>query len=536
MKALVYLMLTQAKNRILSLKRKPGLLILYIFLAAIIIGSAVIVIIFGSGSSKTSFADERILFLILSGIGLLYLYSFILSGLSTGSSLFTMPDVGLLFVAPISSKKILMYGLLSTMGKSMLGSLFIFYQIGNLKNSFNYGFREIFALFTIFAILLLFCQLLAIGIYIFTNGSNSRKNVVKGLLYSLFGILLLSYLIIQKQEQTALFETLMRIVVSEGFGYFPVAGWTVMLFIGVVQISVFKIIMALALFVIMGVIILILLTAGKADYYEDVLLSTETVYHIKSAAKEGRSIPQAGRKKIKVKDNTMGLGKGRGAMAIFYRHMLEHKRKSRLIFIDSYSVFMMVGAGVAGYNFLIKAAPDAVYYGVLSIAVYFQYFTTVMGKLRQELSKPYIYLIPDSSLNKVFAASITSLLKPCVDGICIFAVLAVTSRHNILECAFFALAYAASGAVFTGMTILYQRVLGGQPNLLAKAFIGLGLLVLVMGPAIGASVIAAFLLPDWLSFLFTLPYSFVCILFSVLLFVLCGNLIDKSEYSGSASK
>lgn len=536
MKALAYLILIQAKNRILSLKKKPGLLILYIFIAAVVIGSTVVVVFYGSGSTKKSFADERILFLILSGVGLLYLYSYIMSGLSTGSSLFTMPDVGLLFVAPISAKKILIYGLVSTMGKSMLGSIFIFYQIGNLKNSFNYGMKEIFTLFIIFAIMLLFCQLLAIGVYIFSNGSNKRKNIVKALLYSLFGLLLLAYFIVQKLEQTELFEILMRIVDSEAFGYFPVAGWTVMFFKAVVHNSILKLIIALALFAIMGTAILILLTAGKADFYEDVLLSTETVYQIKAAVREGRSIPQTGRKKIKVKDNTMGLGKGRGAMAIFYRHMLEHRRKSRLIFIDSYSVFMMVGAGVAGYNFFVKAAPDAAYITILSITIYLQYFTTIIGKLKLELSKPYIYLIPSGSLSKVFAASISSLLKPCVDGICIYTVLAVMSRNNIFECMFFALAYAASGAVFTAMTVLYQRVLGGQPNLLAKAFIGLGLFVLVMGPAITASIVAALILPDWLHFLYTLPYSLVCILFAVIIFVLCGNLINKSEYSGSSAK
>jgi putative exporter of polyketide antibiotics len=157
---------------------------------------------------------------------------------------------------------------------------------------------------------------------------------------------------------------------------------------------------------------------------------------------------------------------------------------------------------------------------------------TIMGKLRLELLKPYIYLIPETSLKKVFTASLTSLLKPCVDGVCIFAVLAVTGGKDVLTCFFFALAYAASGAVFVGMTILYQRVLGGQPNKAVQMFIGMGLLFAVMAPSIGASVAAAFLLPKELSFLCMLPYTGFCLLFAVILFVTCGNLIDQAEFTG----
>jgi len=532
MKALAYLLLTQIKNRLLSLKKKPGLLILYCFLALFVIASFVIMIVFAGDAPRTEFADERIIYLIIAAMGLLFVYSHVSSGLSTGSSLFTMPDVGLLFVAPVSPKKILFYGLLTTVGKSLLASIFIFYQIGNLKNGFDYGFKEISMLFIIYASMVVFCQLIAIGIYIFSNGNTARKKLVKAITYSLYGVLVLSCLIIQRQQQTGMLESVFRLVASEGFGYFPVAGWSVMLFSGVTTNAPVKIIISVAFFLILGTVIIILLTSGKADYYEDVLLSTETNYQLRTAAKEGRNLSQIAGKKIKVKDNAVGIGKGNGSLAIFYRHLLEHKRKSRLMFIDGYTVFMMILFAVVGYNFRVKEAPEAAYYGVLSVAIYFQYFMTVMGKLRQELAKPYIYLIPDSSLSKVFAASITSLIKPAVDGCCIFAVLAVASGNNIMECVFFALAYAASGAVFVGMTILYQRVLGGQPMIVAKVFIGMGLSLLIMGPSVGASVVAAILLPDSLRFLCTLPYTVCCILFAVVLFVACGNLIDKSEYTG----
>lgn len=532
MRALAYLIITQVKNRIISLKRKPAFLILYGFIALMVVISLVAVIASGNHMSEVRVADERILFMILSALGLFYLYAFTISGLSTGSSLFTMPDVGLLFVAPISPKKILMYGLLSTLGKALLGSIFIFYQIGTLKSNFGYGFREIFALFLIYALMTAFCQLLSIGIYIFSNQNQTRKNIVKTILYLIIGGLLLCVVVLQRQQQISFFEAVLRVIDSQWFGFTPVAGWSAMLFAGVVHHSFGMIIISLGLFLALGSIVLVLLTLGKADYYEDVLISTEYTYQVRSAAKEGRNIPAQQNRKIKVKDGYSGIGHGTGAMTFFYRHILEYRRRSRFAFIDSYTVFMMVAAGIAGYNFRTKDAPDAAFYGLLAITIYLQYFMTMFGKLRQELMKPYIYLVPETSMKKVFTASLTSILKPCVDGAFIFGALAIISGSHASHCLIFMLAYAASGAVFTGMTILYQRVLGGQPNKVVQAFIGVGLLFAVMAPSIGASVIAAYLLPEALKFLCMLPYIFFCLLFALLLFVTCGNLIDKAEYTG----
>ncbi len=534
MKALAYLLLTQLKNRILYLKRKPAMLILYCVVAVMIIFSVVMLTLKGNNLPTKKFADERILFTIIAGLGLFFLYAFINSGLSTGSSLFTMPDIGLLFVSPISSKKILMYGLLSTMGKALLGSVFIFYQMGTLKSSFGYGFLEIFSLFAIFAIMILFCQLMSIGIYIFTNGKQFRKSQIKATLYCIIVFLLLVVVFLQKQEQINIWEAIFRVVSSKLFGYLPVAGWSTMFFIGIVNQSLQTVIIPLLCYLVVGIVIVILLTVGKADYYEDVLLSTETTYNIRLAAKEGRNIPRVNNKNIKVRNDEPGIHKGKGAITFLYKHILEMKRSSRLIFLDKFSYFMIILLGISGYYLRTKAAPQNAYYIILGVSIYFQFFTTVMGKLKVELLKPYIYLIPEKSIVKVIAASLSSFLKPCIDGVAMFAVFTITSEINPVRGLFFALAYIASGAVFVGMTILYQRFLGGQPSKIIQMLLGAGLLLVVMAPSIGVSVAAAILLPASLEFLCTLPYTIFCLLFTVLIVVLCGNLIDKTEYTGKS--
>ncbi len=534
MKALSYLMITRIKNRILSLKKKPALLVLYLIILAFVVFSVVILLVVNQDTEQMKFADERILLLILAALALFYLWIFTNTGLSTGSSLFTMPDVGLLFVAPISSKKILLYGLISTLGKSLLGSLFIFYQIGNLKSSFGYGFKEIFALFLIFTLMVLFCQLLSIGIYIFTNGNPKRKRLVWMLLYSLIGLLIVGVLFIQRQEQIGILQAALGLMDKGWFGYVPVAGWATMFFQGVVQNSLPMLFIPLILFFVFGGMMVSLLTMGSADYYEDVLVSTETTFQTLNAAKEGRSIPKANTRKVKIKEHEQGIKHGLGANTFLFKHILEMRRKSRIVFVDNYTLFLMLGAGVSGYYFNRFNAPSAAAYGVLGTAIYMQFIFSMMGKLKLELTKPYIYLIPESSFKKVFAASISSLIKHGVDGALMFLVMVLLGGTDLLTGIMSALAYTSSGAVFVALTILYQRVLGGQPNKIVQMFLGFGLLMIIMGPAIGVAVVAAILLPPAWIFLITLPFSVFCLLIAGIIFIACGNLIDKSEYTGKA--
>ncbi|MDF2538891.1 MAG: hypothetical protein K0S76_1912 [Herbinix sp.] len=528
MKALSYLLIRQLKNRILAIKKKPGLLILYLFIILMIVFSAVSIIIFDNDGAKPTFADERIMYLFIMGFGFMYLFLFINSGLSTGSTLFSMADVGLLFVAPISSKKILIYGLISTMGKALLAAIFILYQVGNLKVQFGYGLKEILALFIIYAMIVLFSQLISIAIYIYSNGNPFRKKLVKTILYLSVLALILSVYLIKIKEQTGLFDAVLRMIDSKWFGYVPVAGWATMFFQGVANGILINVFISAGLFLVVGILVIALLTIGTADYYEDVLISTEVTFQMLRAAKEGRNVPRRTNKKIKIRDEDMDLLKGSGAMTIAYKHILEMKRTSRFIFIDGYTLFITAGVGIAGYNFKNTMAA----YGILAVAIYLQFFLTLLGRLKSELIKPYIFLIPEKSIYKVFAASVTSLLKPCVDGVIMFTALAIVRGADPLTCIFMALAYASSGAVFVGLTILYQRVLGGQPNKLVQMMIGMTLLLAVIAPAILMSVATAFLLPSYLDFLCTLPYSIFCTVFAYVMFLACGNLIEKSEYTG----
>lgn len=524
MNALGYLIRTILKNKILNLRKKPALLILYL----IIIGSFVLVCISSSFSdNKANYADIRILYAIVAAIGLFFLLTFVITGLSTGSTLFNMADVGLLFVAPISTKKILVYGLFKQMGTTIFTAVFILYQINSLKEGFGLSGLSVFYIFVIYAVVLFYCQLASIAIYIFTNGNSSRKSLVKGILYGLFTVLLIAVLYIHYTDGGSFLSNVLHLFDIYWFYLVPVGGWAAMFIRGILDVDYMNILLSLFLFFGTGIAIISLFTTGEADYYEDVLNSTEANYVKLQDAKEGKRTVNSSRK-VKVKDSETGLRRGKGYKAIFFKHILEKKRSSRLLFVDTYTIIASVGAAI----FCRSVNEDFSVYMVLGILVYIQFFLTILGKLSMELSKPFIYMIPAKSIEKVLAASATTLLKPCVDAIIIFTVVCIVSKTSPLLNLFLALAYASSGAIFVSYTLLCERIFGGQPNKLVSSILGFVIFGVVMAPGIGVSVAAVMLLPKSLTFLGTLPFSFCCIVITILVFVICGDLLDKAEYTG----
>ena len=83
--------------------------------------------------------------------------------------------------------------------------------------------------------------------------------------------------------------------------------------------------------------------------------------------------------------------------------------------------------------------------------------------------------------------------------------------------------------MFVSYTLLLQRIFGSQPNQIVKGIVGVFLYLFVLGPGIALTVITILALPSPLEFLGTLPFTLYSIAFSVIIFAICGNLIDKSE-------
>ena len=527
MKALVYLLLTILKNKILNLKKKPIYIVIYGVILVSIIFMFVIAYAVDTEIRVNEFTDIRVLYSIIFGVASLFLVLQVITGLSSGSTMFNMADVGILFVSPISSKKILVYGLIKQMGTTLVSALFIFYQINTLKSSFGLGATSILGLVLVYAIIVFFTQLLAIIIYILTNSNNKKKFIVKSIMYLLVGGI---GIVIFYQYITfggTIINALLRFIDLKEVLWIPLLGWSVMFMKGVIAGNIIYVGISISLFLITTIAMIYIFTLRDGDYYEDVLSNTELTYNKLMDAKNGKM--NTTMRKVKVNEARTGLNGGTGAMAIFYRQLLEKKRSSRLLFIDLYTVISAIGAGLFSYYY---KGPGGDYI-LLGVFIYLQVIFTSFGKFSFELVKPYIYLIPAKSRDKILASALVTVMKPCVDSVIIFTIVSIVHKVSPLTCFFYALAYIGTSTIMISYTILCQKLFGGMPSKVISAILSLTMLMLVFIPGAAGSVLSGIFLPKSLEFLITLPYTFSCIAFTTLILVVCGDVLDKAEMVGT---
>ena len=123
MNAIGYLMRKEIKNGFKELLHKPAKLVLYIVITAFF----VVMLVMGafSASERQHAMDIRYLQAGYLALLIFFLCSNLYAGLQRGATFFSMSDVNYLFVSPLSSKRILIYGLIKQMGSTIITMLFL---------------------------------------------------------------------------------------------------------------------------------------------------------------------------------------------------------------------------------------------------------------------------------------------------------------------------------------------------------------------------------------------------------------------------
>lgn len=472
MKPLFYLMRKSFKNHIKQLKRKPAALIGYICFAFIMVAA----IINSGGSSspnKQYFTNCRFGF-IIGGILTTFFYLTIKEGINRGSSFFTIADINLVFTSPTSSKKVLIYGILKQLYRTVIMVFFVLIQIPNMKNWFNmksYGAAIIILGSFIFMFIL---TILSILIYSIASRSNKSRDIVKKIVGAL-GVIFIAILLIKGVKTKNIAETGEFIFNHKYFSYIPILGWTKeVLMAAVVGINT-RFFIYLTIDVVSIFMIIFVIYNVNTDYYEDVLGATEYKEKLIKNKKEGKN--QSFNFKVrKIKQNHIGSG----GTAIFYRQLLEY-RKSGFFFIDIRTVSMVISGLV--FAFCVGETNINL---VLYFSIYMLLFFSLQGKWSQEIKKPYIFLIPVSSFKKVFYTTLADHIKNFIDGYVLFTVVGIKVKENPLTILLCAIAYASFGMIYIYCDILARRIFKLESKTLESA-LKIILAIFVVGPGIGIS-------------------------------------------------
>ena len=269
MSSIAFILRKSLKNNILELLRHPGKLVAYLFVAACLLFSALSMAL-SPQEELPEFLDLRILQGIYFALLMFIVMINLIKGVDSGSTFFSMGDVNMLFISPISPKKILVYGLMKQMGMTVLVACCMVAYGGMAVQFFGITALDAVLLFAGFIVSLLVSQIFTILIYSFCNGSRKRSAAVKRLLYAAV-LLVLAYVAMTVYEKGFSMETVCAAVTDPYLQWVPIIGWMTGGIFSAIRGFDMMGAVYFALLAAAALIALLAFLKSDSDYYEDVL-------------------------------------------------------------------------------------------------------------------------------------------------------------------------------------------------------------------------------------------------------------------------
>lgn len=540
---LVYLTLVKLKNQLKEAVKHPAKLFYVVFLAAMLLLTAI-----GGRDTEMELRPlSELTAIMVLFYSLMFLMTFI-NGLNGGAGnypMFTLSDVSMLFPSPLKPNKVLFYGLTRQLGLSLLLGFFLLFQYSWMHAAYGVGYLHLVLIVLGYALCLFLGQICAMAAYTRTSGNDSARRVVRYLVYGITVAFVagLIYSCMPKITVGANSEEMLSFALYGALDagaeflsvigvFFPVSGWAAGLIGGIFTGEYMTAGICALLMLAAFAIALLLVIKNKNNYYEDVLQTAEVAQSAITAKKEGQPA-EVTPKKVRV--GKTGLDKGSGSSAMFYKHLLENRRSGVFMFSKMTLIFMGVTIGCAVmYSFIFSDEGDstAAFVAVFTMSTYMQMFSESMGRFSWEISKPYIYLIPEPPFKKLLWATAETLLADCVEAVLLFVPIGLILNIGPIETVLCIIARISFALLFTSGNMLVERVFGTvRSKGLILFFYIISLMILAApGIVLGVLLLSLELLPGFIGMLLGIIAANVPV--ALLVMFLCRNVLQYTEING----
>lgn len=487
--AIFYLYRKTFKNRVKKAVKKP-ITYIYIVLAAIyFIG---IFFSFDALFSEVPANPASTLTALFTVSAFVFIPTNLISYSKRKGLVFRASDIHFMFSAPISPKRILFYSHVRMILMELI--LNITMSVGGVI-WFDMPVWKMLVYF-LFSCVLENILEASMMILCYGNERMSRKQMFlfTVFLYGLMGIFVVIGIVAYVNDGAS-FQAVLNYLHSPYIQMVPVIGWYIafihLLFIGATAVNV----IGSVLFFLAVAVLFIMARRMKCtgEYYEDAIKFAEDYEIAKEKGKRGE-VAVVGWKKKYGKANVSY--KGGYAKAIFYRQLLEYKKNRFFIFGFYTLVCLGVGIGMAilgsrgefdGYEA----------YLVLGVMAYLTFiFSSYAGKWGKELTKPYTYLIPDSSFHKLWYATLIEHIRSLIDG-CLLAVpVGIVTGIPVIQIVLIIAIYICMQACKLYAEVMVEaflgNILGSVGKQFAKLFFeGVVIVLGIIGAAVGTFLVSA---------------------------------------------
>ena len=503
MRALMYLTKRSLINNLKKAVHKPSTLIALIFGVAY---GIFIVISFGSLAVSIRLDSVRGLLIIITVWSIYSTLGNFMSYSSRKGILFKPAHAHFVFTAPVSPKLVLLNGawmnyLVSTVLWMILaaGGLTVF-QIEPWK----------VVLFFLTGCVLELALEVAIMVFLYTNDHLPEK-LMKGLRLGikifLIAFTLLVVLYFRRNGMSV--ESASAFVDWDVLQMLPVIGWQIaayrLILLGPTTLNV----LCSCLYFAAVILAVAAVTRMQCDggYYEEAAKFADDYAELKQRQKNGEAVFSIGGKKRKFRQVRERIN-ARGAKAIFYRQLLEYKKEKFFIFSKVTLIAVIIAF------FLCYTLRDAVAEtgaGELFLLGIVAYMSIVMsgylGKWENELKNPYLFLIPDTTLKKLWYATLMEHIKALVDGCIICIPAGIFWKVDVPYIVFCILIYAVLQADRLYTKVIAQCLVGEIFGKTGQDVLRMCIQFALLGLGAGVAVVVGIFINIGLIFPILLAYS-----------------------------
>ena len=520
MKALLYLTRRSFINNLKKAVKKPASLlviiicIVYAIFVAVMLGQLVTKVHFSSAKGLTIIITLWTLYIFLSNFA---------SYASKKGVLFKPSHAHFVFTAPISPKKILLHS--AWMNYLLTIVVSILFLIAGLT-VFGIPPWKMILFFLVECVVETVFEV-SVMIFLYTNDKIPAK-VMKGVSTGIkvFLVAVAVVIVVYFKKQGISLETAAAFFDWPGLQMIPVVGWNIaayrLILLGPDMLNV--ICTVLYLLTVAGMILAAIRMKCDGDYYEDAAKFADDYAEMRKRKVNGEMVMGIGEKKKRFR-RVNDTFKGTGAKAIFYRQLLEYKKEKYFIFSKMTLLCLAIAVLLSRVmkDSAMKSGMPEMY--MLGIIMYMTLILTGdLGKWENELKTPYLFLIPDSPVRKLWYATLMEHIKALVDG-CIFCIpLSVAWGIGPVQTILAILTYAVLQANRLYTKVIAQCLLGDTMGKTGQDFVRAIIQMTVLGIGIAIAVAAGFMVNIDLVF----PIIFI---YSMIITVVIGLLASIRFYS-----
>lgn len=482
MKAVLYLIYKETKNTILRALKNPAAVIGYIAFFAFYLWLGIRM---GNKETDATFFSKEIFYVVLAALSVIQTLVFVYPGTKSGINGYRIADVNLLFQAPVRTFDILISLLLRQFSSSFFSIAILLAQIPMMKAIFSLSSEGVFLYAVSSFVTTIFGTILMVLKVFILRNKPGLTTVFKISLLASLGLLLL-YPIIPAVSHPKPIDRYLEAFKSPYLDMVPFFGW--LRAIGVSPLTGFTSGLIISFFILVLICLAGLFYLKRktdTEWFEESVKTAEQSGIAAEAIKKG-SMPTFSL--VKRKKPIHFTFTGQGSVAILQKHLLEY-RKTGFLFVNLKSILYLIIGGALGY-LLAKKPGEEIPVLVLCLLLisFISMLFSMVSRWNREARSPYLYLIPDTPIRKLFMITASSALKHIMDGLFFFIPICIFTGTSVFEMVLAVLSYTLLNQNYINVEILGNRVFGKLNVSNFKFLLNYFVQLILFIPAIGVSI------------------------------------------------